>query len=92
MAGRNAAGFPFFDRACPDGGNLGTSRDTRPALCRNYPPESLYCQGGRLPDGCGPACRDVTFRDVLTGRKPFKPADFSAVLRREIQQEKDKQT
>jgi hypothetical protein len=31
----------------------------------------------------------VTFRDVLLGRKPLKPSDFSATLRREIEQEQD---
>jgi Fe-S-cluster containining protein len=90
--GRNADGFLLFDCDRLDGLDLCSCHGTRPALCRNYPSKSLYYQGGRLPDGCGYAFKAVTFRDVLFGRKPFKPADFSAVLGREIQQEKDKQT
>lgn len=90
--GRGDQGFLLFDCALLGDDNLCTAHETRPALCRNYPPKSLYYGGGRLPNDCGYSFRAVTFRDVLLRRKPFKPADFSAVLRREIQQEKDKQT
>ncbi|EGB14995.1 protein of unknown function UPF0153 [Pseudodesulfovibrio mercurii] len=89
---RNADGYLLFDCALLGEDNLCTDHDTRPALCGNYPSKSLYYHGGRLPQGCGYAFRAVTFRDVLFGRRPFKPADFSAMLRREIEQEQDKQT
>jgi hypothetical protein len=90
--GRGHQGFLLFDCAKLNSDNLCADHDTRPALCRNYPSKSLYYRGGRLLDDCGYAFRAVTFRDVLFGRKPLKPADFSDALRREIQQDKDKQT
>ncbi|XXJ21293.1 YkgJ family cysteine cluster protein [Desulfovibrio caledoniensis] len=91
-AGRGDQGFLLFDCALLGEDNLCTAHDTRPALCRNYPSKSLYYRGGTLPGDCGYSFRAATFRDALFGRKPRKPADFSAVLRREIQQDKDKQT
>jgi len=90
--GRSAEGFLLFRCSCLGDDNLCSAHDTRPALCRNYPSKSLYYQGGHLPGDCGYSFRAATFRDVLLGRKPIKPADFSDVLRREIQQDKDKQT
>ncbi|WP_319583072.1 YkgJ family cysteine cluster protein [uncultured Pseudodesulfovibrio sp.] len=90
--GRGSRGFLLFDCFLLGPDNLCARHDTRPALCRNYPSKSLYYHGGRLPEDCGYAFRAVTFRKVLFGRKPLKPADFSAVLRREIQQDKDRQT
>jgi hypothetical protein len=92
LCGRSAEGFLLFRCSCLGDDDLCTTHDTRPALCRNYPSKSLYYQGGHLPGDCGYSFRAATFRDVLLGRKPIKPADFSAVLRREIQQDKDKQT
>nr|WP_286182077.1 YkgJ family cysteine cluster protein [Desulfovibrio sp. Huiquan2017] len=91
-AGRDAGGYLLFDCALLGRDNNCTEYGARPALCGNYPSKSLYYHGGKTLNGCGYAFRAVTFRDVLWGRKPIKPADFSAVLRREIEQERDKQT
>ena len=90
--GRGDQGLLLFDCSLLRSDNLCARHDTRPALCRNYPSKSLYYRGGSLPGDCGYSFRAATFRDVLFGRKPLKPADFSVVLRREIQQDKDKQT
>jgi hypothetical protein len=92
LVGRSADGFLLFDCTWLRDDNLCSCHEARPALCRNYPSKSLYYQGGQTLDDCGFSFEAVTFRDVLFGRKPFKPADFSAVLRREIQQDKDEQT
>ncbi|HKI82176.1 MAG TPA: YkgJ family cysteine cluster protein [Pseudodesulfovibrio sp.] len=90
--GRGDQGLLLFDCSLLGPDNLCTRHDSRPALCRNYPSKSLYYQGGCLQGDCGYSFRATTFRDVFFGRKPLKTADFSAILRREIQQDKDKQT
>jgi hypothetical protein len=87
--GRAEDGLLLFDCAMLAGDNTCSCHDARPALCSNYPSKSLYYEGGRLPDDCGYAYRAVTFRDVLLGRKPLRPPDFSALLQRKIEQNKD---
>lgn len=89
LVGRTADGFLLFDCTWLRDDNRCSCHQARPALCRNYPSKSLYYHGGRTLDGCGYSFEAVTFRDVLSGREPFKPADFSAAPRREIQQDKD---
>ncbi|WFS62236.1 YkgJ family cysteine cluster protein [Pseudodesulfovibrio thermohalotolerans] len=86
---RDEQGFLTFDCTMLGEDNLCIRHGSRLSLCRNYPSKSLYYQGGRTLKGCGYSYRAVTFRDVLLGRKPLKPSDFSAALRREIEQEQD---
>lgn len=58
--------------------------EDRLPLCRSYPAKSIYYGGGRLDSRCGFSFRDVTFREVLTGKKPLRRPRFDKLLDREI--------
>lgn len=88
--GRSEGGYLLFDCAMLAEDGSCSCHDARPALCGNYPSKSLYYQGGRLMDDCGYSYRAATFRDVLFGRRPLRPPDFSALLQQKIEQDKDR--
>lgn len=85
ITGRDETGCLIF--ACklqaPDG--LCSCHDTRLPLCSNYPPKSLYYQGGWLRPDCGYSFKAKTFRDVYMKRKRDRIPKFSEVLKQERQ-------
>jgi len=63
--------------------------EDRLPLCRSYPSKSIYYRGGWLEPRCGFSFRDVTFREVFTGRKHLRKPQFDKLLEQEMKRSGD---
>ncbi|MBG0791776.1 MAG: YkgJ family cysteine cluster protein [Desulfovibrionaceae bacterium] len=82
-AGYDDYGFMIFTCNRLGEDNLCSDYEGRPPLCRNYPSESIYYQGGRLRRDCGYTFEAVTFRDAILRRLGRRP-DFAQELGKEL--------
>ena len=81
--GYDDQGFMTFTCKSLGRDNLCAAYGKRPSLCRSYPSDSLYYQGGSLRADCGYSFRAETFRDAIT-RRLARKNDFPQVLNKEL--------
>ncbi|WP_319469999.1 YkgJ family cysteine cluster protein [uncultured Pseudodesulfovibrio sp.] len=83
ITGRDEFGHLVFACSLQEKSGLCSCHADRLPLCRNYPPKSLYYQGGWLRPDCGYSFKAVTFRDIFMRRKRMRIPKFADVLQQE---------